>query len=120
MNSACRWASRRKMNPKRGETWWVNLDPARGPEIKKHRPRAIVSADWLNSKRSTPVVVPLSASPDSAPPVVVAVPSAGPDSVAVIDQVRPVDKSRLTDTTGRLSGNDFLLVETSLRQVLQL
>src|ERR1035441_3743631 len=37
MNSACRWASRRKMNPKRGETWWVNLDPARGPEIKKPR-----------------------------------------------------------------------------------
>ena len=80
----------------------------------------IVSADWLNSKRLTPVVVPLSASPDSAPPVVVAVPSAGPDSVAVIDQVRAVDKSRFTHTTGSLSGNDFLLVETSLRQVLQL
>jgi mRNA interferase MazF len=108
------------MNPKRGEIWWVNLDPTRGREIKKHRPCVIVSADWLNSKRSTPVVVPLSASPDSAPPVVVAVPSAGPDSVAVIDQVRAVDKSRFTHTTGRLSGNDFLLVETALRQVLQL
>jgi mRNA interferase MazF len=108
------------MNPKRGEIWWVNLDPTRGREIKKHRLCVIVSADWLNSKRSTPVVVPLSASPDSAPPVVVAVPSAGPDSVAVIDQVRPVDKSRFTHTTGRLSGSDFLLVETALRQVLQL
>jgi mRNA interferase MazF len=108
------------MNPRRGEIWWVNLDPARGREIKKHRPCVIVSADWLNSKRSTPVVVPLSASPDSAPPVVVAVPSAGLDSVAVIDQVRVVDKSRFTHTTGRLSGNDFLLVESSLRQVLQL
>jgi mRNA interferase MazF len=108
------------MNPKRGEIWWVNLDPTRGREIKKHRPCVIVSADWLNSKRSTPVVVPLSASPDSAPPVVVAVPSAGPDSVAVIDQVRAVDKSRFTHTTGRLSGHDFLLVESSLRQVLQL
>jgi mRNA interferase MazF len=108
------------MNPRRGEIWWVNLDPTRGREIKKHRPCVIVSADWLNSKRSTPVVVPLSASPDSAPPVVVAVPSAGPDSVAVIDQVRAVDKSRFTHSTGRLSGDDFLLVESSLRQVLQL
>ena len=108
------------MNPKRGEIWWVNLDPTRGREIKKHRPRVIVSADWLNSKRSTPVVVPLSASPGSAPPVVAAVPSAGPDSVAVTDQVRAVDKSRFTHTTGRVSGNDFLLVETSLCQVLQL
>lgn len=108
------------MNPRRGEIWWVNLDPTRGREIKKHRPCVIVSSDWLNSKRSTPVVVPLSASPDSAPPVVVAVPSAGPDSVAVIDQVRAVDKSRFTHSTGRLSGDDFLLVESSLRQVLQL
>jgi mRNA interferase MazF len=108
------------MNPKRGEIWWVNLDPTRGREIKKHRPCVIVSADWLNSKRSTPVVVPLSASPDSAPPVVVAVPSAGPDSVAVIDQVRAVDKRRFTHSTGRLSDADFLLVESSLRQVLQL
>jgi len=108
------------MNPKRGEIWWVNLDPTRGREIKKHRPCVIVSADWLNHKRSTPIVVPLSSSSDSAPPVVVAVPSAGTDSVAVIDQTRCVDKSRFTHTTGKLSGNDLMLVENSLRQVLQL
>ena len=108
------------MNPKRGKIWWVILDPTQGREIKKHRPCVIVSADWLNLKRSTPVVVPLSASPASAPPVVVPVPSAGPDSVAVIDQVRAVDKGRFTHTTGRLSSNDFLLVESSLRQILQL
>jgi mRNA interferase MazF len=108
------------MNPKRGEIWWVNLDPSRGREIKKHRPCVVVSADWLNSKRSTPVVVPLSASPASAPPIVVAVPSAGHNSVAVIDQVRAVDKSRFTHTTGKLSLDDFAQVENSLRQVLQL
>lgn len=108
------------MNPKRGEIWWVNLNPSKGREIKKHRPCVIVSADWLNSRRSTPVVVPLSASPASAPPIVVAVPSAGPDSVAVIDQIRAVDKSRFTHTTGRLSAQDFALIENSLRQVLQL
>jgi mRNA interferase MazF len=38
------------MNPKRGEIWWVNLDPTQGREIKKHRPCVIVSADWLNLK----------------------------------------------------------------------
>jgi mRNA interferase MazF len=108
------------MNPKRGEIWWVNLDPSRGREIKKHRPCVILSADWLNSRRSTPVVVPLSTSPQSAPPVVVAVPSAGPNSVAVIDQVRAVDKLRFTHTTGRLSPDDLTLVENALRQALQL
>ena len=108
------------MNPRRGEIWWVNLDPSKGREIKKHRPCVIVSADWLNSKRSTPIVVPLSASPDTAPPVVVAVPSAGADSVAVVDQVRAVDKSRFTHTTGSVSRADLTLLERALRQVLQL
>ncbi len=108
------------MNPKRGEIWWVNLDLTRGREIKKHRPCVIVSADWLNQKRSTPIVVPLSSSPDSAPPVIVAVRSAGAGSVAVIDQVRAVDKGRFTHSTGSLSANDLLLIESSLRQVLQL
>ena len=37
-------------DPKRGEIWWVNLDPTQGREIKKHRLCVIVSADWLNLK----------------------------------------------------------------------
>jgi mRNA interferase MazF len=108
------------MNPKRGEIWWVNLDPTRGNEIRKHRPCVIVSADFINRGRKTPVVVPLSGSPDSAPPVVIPVPSAGKDSVAVIDQVRAVDKSRFTHTTGTLSVSDLENVEQSLRLVLKL
>ena len=59
------------MKPKRGEIWWVNLDPARGGEIKKKRPCVVVSADFVNQGRKTPVVVPLSASPLAAPPLVV-------------------------------------------------
>ena len=108
------------MNPRRGEIWWVNLDPTRGAEIKKHRPCVIVSADWLNRGRMTPVVVPLSASPDSAPPIVIAVPSAGRNSVAVVDQVRAVDKGRFTHTSGALSTDDLAQVEAALRAILQL
>ncbi len=108
------------MNPRRGEIWWVNLDPTQGREIQKRRPCVVVSADWLNRHRGTPVVVPLSASPEAAPPVIVAVKSAGPDSVAVIDQVRAVDKGRFTQTTGRLSAPDLRAVEHALRTVLVL
>ena len=108
------------MNPKRGEVWWVNLDPSRGREIKKHRPCVVVSTDWLNRNRSTPLVVPLSSSPEAVPPIVVAVPSVGAESVAVIDQMRAVDKGRFTHTTGSLSAADLAAVETALRAVLQL
>ena len=34
--------------PRRGEIWMVELDPARGSEIKKTRPSVVVSSDALN------------------------------------------------------------------------
>ena len=74
---------------RRGEIWWVCLDPARGSEIRKTRPCVVVSAEQINRQRRTPIVVPLSAAPDAAPPVVVSVPSAGGDSVAVVTKCAP-------------------------------
>ena len=79
------------MTIERGEIWWVNLDPTVGREIKKRRPCVVVSANELNRVRGTPVVVPLSSSPEAAPPIVLSVPSAGKNSVAVVDQIRAVD-----------------------------
>ena len=110
------------MKPKieRGEIWWVNLDPTRGAEIRKKRPCLIVSADAINRWRATPVVIPLSASPEDAVPVVVAVPSAGPDSVAVVDQIRAVDRSRFVSCAGKLSSDDLSAVEAALKRVLEL
>ncbi len=31
--------------PRRGEIWWVNLDPTVGAEIRKRRPAIVVSSD---------------------------------------------------------------------------
>jgi mRNA interferase MazF len=42
-------------DPKRGEIYWVNLDPTVGSEIKKVRPCVIVSPDAAN--RSGPLVI---------------------------------------------------------------
>ncbi|GAB4295086.1 MAG: hypothetical protein Fur0025_32020 [Oscillatoriaceae cyanobacterium] len=36
-------------NPKRGEIWLVQLDPARGQEIQKTRPAVVISSDFLSS-----------------------------------------------------------------------
>jgi len=104
----------------RGEVWWVDLDPTRGSEIRKSRPAVVVSADALNSVRRTVIVVPLSTAPEPRPPLVVATPSAGEASVAVCDQVRAVDKQRLTRAAGRLAPADLRAVEAGLRAVLML
>ena len=109
-----------KRKIERGEIWWINLDPARGAEIRKQRPCVVLSANAINRWRATPVVVPLSASAEDAPPVVVAVPSAGEDSVAVVDQVRAVDRSRFVSCRGKLSANDLSVVEKALKRILEL
>jgi mRNA interferase MazF len=105
---------------RRGEIWWVGFDPTEGAEIKKTRPAVVVSADALNRARRTIVVVPLSTGPQPRPPIIVATPSAGLRSVAVCDQIRAVDKRRLTRSGGRLSATDLRAVEAGLRRVLEL
>lgn len=105
---------------RRGEIWWVNLDPTQGSEIRKARPAVVVSADALNRARRTVIVVPLSTGPRPQPPIVVAASSAGPGSVAVCDQIRALDKTRLTRRVGQLSSGDLDAVETALRRVIEL
>jgi mRNA interferase MazF len=104
----------------RGSVWWVVLDPARGAEIRKIRQAVVLSADGLNRARRTVVIVPLSTGPSVHPPIVVAIPSVGEGSVAVCDQLRAVDKARLTRIAGTLSREDLRAIEDGVRGVLQL
>jgi mRNA interferase MazF len=98
----------------------VDLDPTRGSEIRKTRPAVVLTADALNRARRTVVVVPLSTGPTPRPPIVIATPSAGADSVAVCDQVRAVDKGRLSRRGGQLAAADLRAVEDGVRTVLEL
>lgn len=105
---------------RRGYVWWVDRDPTRGSEIRKTRPAVVLTADALNRARRTVVVVPLSTGPAARPPIVVATASAGVGSVAVCDQVRAVDKGRLTRCAGQLAPADLRAVEDGVRVVLGL
>ena len=84
----------------------------------------ISSACFAEAKGMAPnevtVVVPLSNGPDPRPPIVVAARSAGPNAVAVCDQLRAVDKRRLTGMLGRLSPVDLREVEQGVRRILEL
>jgi len=104
----------------RGEIYWVNLDPAKGAEIKKLRPFVIVSATPINKARHTVVVVPLSTSAHARPPIVISINCLGKVVTAVCDQIRTVDKSRLVKSAGKITLNDLDVLEDSLRQILSL
>ena len=106
----------------RGDIHWVDFpkrDP-KGSKIEKTRPCAILSLSAVNNLRRAVVVNPLTSSPVPVPPIAIAVPSAGPDSVAVCDQVTAVDKRRVKNRSGSVDADDMKAIEQSVRLVLGL
>ena len=108
------------MKLRRGDIWYVDLDPTRGGEINKKRPCVILTANALNDSRKTVVVIPLSTSPVARPPLTVPVISAGRPAVAVIDQITAKTKERFGNRIGSLSPDDMDVIEQAIRRVLDM
>jgi mRNA interferase MazF len=106
--------------PRRGEFWWIGLDPPTGSSIGKTRPCLVLSVNILNDRRRTIVVVPLSSSPRPSPPLLIPVKCAGRTVVAVTDQIRAVAKERLVERLGEASPADLAAVEAGLKRILEL
>jgi mRNA interferase MazF len=104
----------------RGEVWWVDFDPSQGSEIQKCRPAVILTINTINKARRTVVVVPLSTAATPRPPIVIPISSAGQNSVAVCDQLRAIDKSRILKRIGVLSTNDLAALSSAVKIVLGL
>jgi mRNA interferase MazF len=105
----------------RGSIWWVSLDPTKGSEIRKRRPCVIIGATPVNIARRTVVIVPLStATQQENPPVTVSVQCLDRQAVAVCDQIRAVDKTRLVEHIGRLQAEDMDSISAALKQILVL
>lgn len=104
----------------RGSVYWVDLNPTTGAEINKLRPCVILGATPINLARHTVIVVPLSTAAKARPPVTISVSCLDKQVVAVCDQIRTVDKSRLRNSAGSLSSKDLHALDEALRQVLAL
>ena len=103
---------------KRGESYWVNLDPVVGSEIGKCRPALILQNDLANNTSPTVTIVPLSTRVSRVFPFQVLIPSAASgldrDSKALCEQIRMVSKNRLLDKAGELSISDMKAIRTAL------
>lgn len=96
---------------RRGEVYWVNLDPTVGAEIKKTRPCLVVSPDDMNAALPRVIVAPITSKgqPLGCRPQVTI---GGKDGRVLLDQIRCVDKGRLTSKLGELDAalwHDVLL-----------
>ena len=106
-------------NVQRGQVYWVMLDPVRGSEISKTRPCVVLSANEINRRRNTIVIVPLTSTPEAIHfPLLINVPSAGIGSKARSEQIRNVDKSRLARLIGQISDADLGAISDGVAKVL--
>jgi mRNA interferase MazF len=105
---------------KRGEIWWIDLDPSQGSEIRKTRPCLIITNDTLNRLRKTIVVIPLSTAAKPHPPITVNIQCQGKNVVAVIDQIRAVGKHRLKNKIESISDYDFEKVLKAISEILEI
>jgi len=105
---------------KRGDIWWISLDPSQGSELRKTRPCVVLTHDTINRLRRTVVVVPLSTSARPYPPITVPVTCQGRVAVAIIDQIRAVARHRLKSRVESLSPDELDAVCAAVSAILQL
>jgi mRNA interferase MazF len=105
---------------KRGDIYWISLDPTKGSEIRKKRPCFLLGATAINQARRTVIAIPLSTSAKARPPIVISVACLNRKATIVCDQIRAVDKNRIGERIGSLSPEKLQELEQAMRQVLVL
>lgn len=90
------------LTPRRGDVLLVELDPTRGSEIRKTRPCVVVSPDELNRHLRTLIVAPMTTG-GQAYPWRVACRFQQKDGFIALDQLRTIDRERVTRKLGRLA-----------------
>jgi len=113
------------MEIKRGDIFFANLDPIVGVEQAGTRPVLIVQNDEANALIPTVTVVPLTSNLRASRflfTVLIPTSESGlsKDSVALVFQIRTLDKSRLTHKAGHLSDGRMEDVDRALESHLDL
>ena len=103
-----------KTSPRRGDVFWVQLDPARGTEIRKTRPAVIVSNDSCNKYGARVIVLPITSNVESLYPGEAVIEMQGNPARVLGDQMRSLDKSRLGSRIGTLSPAELSAVEEAI------
>jgi mRNA interferase MazF len=115
-----RGLARIRRPPRRGDIYWVALDPALGTEIRKTRPAVVISNDSCNRYGSRVVVLPITSNVVSLYPGEARVEVRGSPGRVLGDQIRSIDKKRLRSRIGRLTKEELLKVENAIQITLDL
>lgn len=97
------------------EVFIVILDPTVGSEIKKTRPCAIISPNEMNKYLDTVVVAPITSQSKNYPTRVI-INLEGNENWVVLDQIRTIDKTRLTQKIGKLSQKEIASIKHVIKE----
>lgn len=109
-----------KRPPRRGDVYWVDLDPVAGTEIRKTRPAVIVSNDSCNRYGTRVVVLPITSNVSSLFPGEALITIKGRQGRALGDQIRSIDKSRLQARVGTVTPAEMTRIDEALAITLRL
>ena len=93
----------------------VNLDPTIGSEVKKTRPCVIFSPNEMNKYLQTIVIAPIGSSSKNYP-TRVEIKGNKTKGWVMIDQIRTVDKRRISKIFGELSEKEIQKVKSVIKE----
>ena len=109
-----------KEYPKRGEVYWVKLDPVVGTETSKIRPGLIVSNDIGNEESNLVMIAPITSKVDRVYPFEVKILFNNKPSKIMLNQCRALDKERLGDKMGVVDHKTMNEVNEAIKVVFSL
>lgn len=101
------------VRPRRFDVWWCSLDPTVGREIAKARPVVVVSPDEANDVVSWFTVAPMTTG-QFAYASRVPTHFEGRDALITVDQLRCVDRARLSRRMGEIDAPTRVLLLEAL------
>ena len=103
---------------KKGEVYlyWIGKKEARGTEIKKIRPGVVISTDNLNKWNYRFIVAPITKRTNQFLEFEVPVMVNDKEGLAMLDQIKTVDRSRLIKRLGKLTDEEM----TTIREKIDL
>ena len=111
--------------PRRGEVYLVTFDPTVGSEIQRTRPALIIQNDIAN--RNSPITIVAAITSQFTEPlypteVLITPPDGGltTASVALLNQIRSIDRRRLVRRLGRVSSGTVERVNRAIQLSLGL
>jgi mRNA interferase MazF len=107
-------------SPRRGDVYWVRLDPVVGSEIRKMRPAVVVSNDLCNRYGTRVVVLPITSNVSACYPGEVLVTVKNTPGRALGDQIRSINKTRLQTRVGAVTADQLARIDEALAITLGL